>query len=161
MYAAGTGAAPQLANQPNSRVVNNPDPANPVIQDASAATDSQSFMKLIIEQLKNQDPMDPLKSQEFTSQLAQINSLEQLISLNQTLASYMRGGQLGEATALIGHFVEGIDASGAPVTGVVGSVEVIEGEPVLRVGDKLLLLQQVASVAAAKDAPASEPGGEK
>ena len=36
-------------------------------------------MKLMIEQLKNQDPMNPMKSEEFTTQLAQINSLEQLV----------------------------------------------------------------------------------
>ncbi len=93
MYAAGIGATPQMANQPNSRIVTNPDPTNPMIQEASASTDSQDFMRLMIEQLKNQDPMDPMKSQEFTSQLAQINSLEQLISLNQNLSTFIGSGQ--------------------------------------------------------------------
>jgi flagellar basal-body rod modification protein FlgD len=161
MYAAGVSSTTTYANQPNSRVVTNPDPSNPVIADASETTDSQSFMKLVIEQLKNQDPMDPMKSQEFTSQLAQINSLEQLISLNQNMSTFISGGRLGDATALIGHYVEGIDANSTPVTGVVESVEVVEGEPTLRIGDKMLLLDQVATVTAAKDATDSTDGGTK
>lgn len=151
MYAAGVGATPQIANQPNARIVPNPDPMNPVIQDPSAANESQNFMKLVIEQLKNQDPMDPMKSEEFTTQLAQINSLQQLISLNQTMTAYFQGGKLAEAAAMIGFYVEGIDANSTPVTGVVDSVDVVEGEPVLRIGDKMLLLQQVATVTGAKD----------
>lgn len=151
MFAAGAGATPQIANQPNARVVQNPDPYNPVVQDPAESTDSQSFMKLIIEQLKNQDPMDPMKSQEFTSQLAQINSLEQLISLNQTMTAYIRGGRLSDAGALIGRYVEGIDGNSEIVTGVVESVEVIDGEPALKIGEKLLLLQQVVQVRDAKD----------
>ena len=70
MFAAGVGSSPQLANQPNARVVPNPDPLNPVVQDPAKSNDGQDFMKLVIEQLKNQDPMDPMKSEEFTSQLA-------------------------------------------------------------------------------------------
>lgn len=44
------------------------------------------FMKLMIEQLKNQDPLNPTESQEFAAQLAQFTSLEQLSNLN----SYMK-----------------------------------------------------------------------
>lgn len=151
MFAAGVGAAPTIVNQPNSRVVQNPDPSNPVISQTTDATSGQDFMKLVIEQLKNQDPMDPMKSEEFTTQLAQINSLQQLISLNQTMTSFIQNGKLSDATALIGHYVEGIDANSTPVTGVVDSVDVVEGEPVLKIGDKMLLLTQVATVTSAKD----------
>ena len=151
MYAAGVGAAPTIINQPNSRVVHNPDPYNPLLANASETTSSQDFMKLVIEQLKNQDPMDPMKSEEFTTQLAQINSLQQLISLNQTMSSFIQSGKLGDATALIGQYVEGTDANSTPVTGVVDSVDVVEGEPVLRIGDKMLLLGQVATVTGGKD----------
>ncbi len=46
-----------------------------------------SFLTLFLAQLEHQDPLNPLESQEFTAQLAQFSSLEQLYTLNDTLDS--------------------------------------------------------------------------
>ena len=45
------------------------------------------FFKMLIAQLKNQDPMNPVQGTEFSAQLAQFASLEQLTNLNTALAS--------------------------------------------------------------------------
>lgn len=47
----------------------------------------EDFLKLLISQLQNQDPLKPLDNQEFAQQLATFNSLEQLIGVNQKLGS--------------------------------------------------------------------------
>lgn len=47
----------------------------------------QDFLKLLTTQLKAQDPMSPMKGQEFAAQLAQFSSLEQLLNINETLGS--------------------------------------------------------------------------
>jgi flagellar basal-body rod modification protein FlgD len=58
----------------------------------SSSTESQEglgkseFLTLLLTQLKNQDPLNPLESTEFTAQLAQFNSLEQLFSVNENLS---------------------------------------------------------------------------
>ena len=44
------------------------------------------FLKLLMAQLKHQDPLSPMESTEFTSQLAQFNSLEQLMQVNEALS---------------------------------------------------------------------------
>lgn len=155
MYAAGVGAQATLIGATNSRVVPNPDPANPVVQDPTAENDSNQFMRLMIEQLKNQDPMNPMESNEFTTQLSQINSLEQLISLNSLMESYFSSGRLAESTALIGKYVEGFDSNSTQVKGVVERVEVVDGVATLKIGDLLLLPDQVVTVS---DAAPSDGG---
>lgn len=52
----------------------------------TAPTDGKdAFLKLLVEQLKNQDPMNPQDGTQFVSQLAQFNSLERLISIDDRL----------------------------------------------------------------------------
>ncbi len=75
------------------------------------------FLQLLVAQLKNQDPMNPMNSEEFAPQLAQFSSLEQLIQINETLT-----GQEGMSSAV----VDIMNASSA--LGVIG-------KDVLAVGD--------------------------
>ncbi len=49
-------------------------------------SDLDLFMKLLVEQLKNQDPMSPMDSQDFVSQMAQFTSLEKLTSIDGNVA---------------------------------------------------------------------------
>ena len=48
-------------------------------------TDKETFLTLLVTQLKNQDPLAPQDGAQFVAQLAQFNSLEQLISINERL----------------------------------------------------------------------------
>lgn len=144
MDAAGVSGQIYVDSPQNSQIVTNPDPENPVIKDA--VDESQNFMRLMIEQLKNQDPMDPMDSNAFTQQLATINSLEQLISINEILSQSLQASQLNEATGMLGYYVEGLDAENSYITGYVDRVEMIDGEATLIVGENRLLVGQVISV---------------
>jgi flagellar basal-body rod modification protein FlgD len=61
--------------------------------DAGAAkTDSlgkEAFLTMMVAQLKNQDPLNPLEGTDFTAQLAQFSSLEQQITMNTNLSSIL------------------------------------------------------------------------
>lgn len=64
-----------------------------------------SFMTLLVTQLKNQDPMNPMDNAEMTSQLAQINTVTGIQELNDTLAEItgqIDAGQALQAVGLIG-----------------------------------------------------------
>jgi flagellar basal-body rod modification protein FlgD len=75
----------------------------------SSASDLQSsFLTLLVAQLKNQDPTNPLQNNELTSQLAQISTLNGIEKLNTTLGSIsgqIDNNQSVQASALIGHGV--------------------------------------------------------
>lgn len=69
---------------------------------------STNFMTLLVTQLKNQDPMNPLENNELTSQLAQINTVGGIDKLNQTMQgidSQIAAGQSIQAAGLIGKSV--------------------------------------------------------
>ena len=51
------------------------------------------FLELLVAQLKNQDPMNPINNEEFITQLATFISLEQLISINQAVTTLAGGSQ--------------------------------------------------------------------
>ncbi|CAL4322692.1 flagellar hook assembly protein FlgD [Buchnera aphidicola] len=68
----------------------------------------KNFLRLLIAQIKNQDPIDPMKNTELTSQLAQINTVSQMAKLNQTvteLNNQNKQNQNIQASSLIGHHV--------------------------------------------------------
>jgi len=67
------------------------------------------FLKLLVTQLNAQDPLNPLESAEFTAQLAQFSSLEQLYTLNEhmeNLQRYQASLNNGQAVGLIGKTVK-------------------------------------------------------
>ncbi|GLR09705.1 flagellar hook assembly protein FlgD [Mixta theicola] len=76
---------------------------------SSSATDLQSnFLTLLVAQLKNQDPTNPMENNELTTQLAQINTVSGIEKLNTTLGSIsgqINSNQSVQASTLIGHGV--------------------------------------------------------
>jgi flagellar basal-body rod modification protein FlgD len=51
------------------------------------SANEDTFLTLLVSQLKNQDPLSPTDGTQFVSELAQFSSLEQLITINQNVAS--------------------------------------------------------------------------
>ena len=60
------------------------------------------FLKLLVAQLQNQDPLNPIKNEEFVVQLATFSSLEQLISINDAVSKLAEEDKSGAGTASTG-----------------------------------------------------------
>ena len=106
---------------------------------SGTTADSQaSFLKLLTEQLKNQDPTKPMDSTEYVSQLATLSQVEQATQTNKKLDSLLSSSFLDQADAIIGRTVTSADGT---VSGVVTSVKVTGDGAVatLRDGSSLLL----------------------
>ena len=97
-----------MATSIDSSVLNS---VNGTAGQASKATNRESdelndrFMTLLVTQLKNQDPMNPMENAEMTSQLAQINTVSGIEKLNTTLSSItdqIDQGRALEAAGLVG-----------------------------------------------------------
>lgn len=103
----------------------------------TSTTDSMGkdeFLQLLVTQLKNQDPLDPLKNQDFIAQLAQFNSLEQMMNLNTSFETMLSAQKISNASALIGKTVSWYDADGNVQEGAVTEVMMSSGEPLLGIG---------------------------
>ena len=69
---------------------------------------SDRFLKLLVTQLRNQDPMNPMENAELTTQLAQMSTVEGVNKLNSTLdglVSQFKSNQVMQGAALVGHQV--------------------------------------------------------
>ena len=111
---------------------------------ASLAKDD--FMRLLLAELLNQDPLDPMDDKDFMAQLAQFSALEELQGMNRTLKDFLALQELAQASALIGKTVSGYTIEGESWTGTVGAVIVRQGRAVLQVDGREMALNQVTSV---------------
>lgn len=93
----------------------------------TASLGKDSFLQLLVTQMKNQNPLDPQDNTQFVSQLAQFSSLESMQNLSSTvdtIASTYQSSQALQASSLVGRSV--IVSSGSAVVdttkGLTGSV---------------------------------------
>ncbi|MEN6503949.1 MAG: flagellar hook capping FlgD N-terminal domain-containing protein [Planctomycetaceae bacterium] len=120
--------------------------ATTAIQNAS--TIQANYMKLLVAQLQNQNPLEPMNNDQMASQLAQLSQLQQMETMNSTFSKVLASQQLSQATALIGKAVaylpEGSDtAVWARVTGS----GIVAGEAVVQAGQRTLTLDQIQAIA--------------
>lgn len=109
--------------------------------------DKDAFLKLLITQLKSQDPMNTMEDKEFIAQLAQFTALEQTSKMATGLNDMAISNASNQAISLIGKTVQYIDpASGKATDGRVDSVRLSSNGPALIVGDKQLTLGDVMAV---------------
>ena len=83
-------------------------------------SDFQTFLKLLTTQLKNQNPLSPLDTNQFTQQLVSFSQVEQAINANDKLAnlvSLQSTNQTISALPLVGHTIQYADNQGALVNG--------------------------------------------
>lgn len=72
--------------------------------DNNEEVNKEEFLQLLVTQLKQQDPLNPMENEEFAVQLAQFSQLEQLIAINDSLGS-KGGGQTESLSAYLGNEV--------------------------------------------------------
>jgi flagellar basal-body rod modification protein FlgD len=123
---------------------------------ANGAAELQNqFMQLLLIQLRNQSPLDPLKDREFMSQLTQLNSLQELQKLNLALQSFMQASQLRESAHLIGREVDVKADDGLTRTGLVKGASLEKNGVLLILADGTTApLTDVVAVRAPATSPA-------
>jgi len=104
------------------------------------------FLKLMIVQLQQQDPMNPQKDTEFIAQMAQFSALEQSKEIAVNIAAMRADQQLLQANGLIGRIVGIQGAGGVLTTGTVSGVQVEDGVPQIVVNGQVHTLSSVLAI---------------
>ena len=119
---------------------------------------SDLFLELLVAQLQNQNPMEPMDGNALlqqTSQLANVEALQELSELQSHIAGL---GQFDTAAQMIGHTVTATDPFLGAITGVVTGVRATAAGPVVQIGGREVSVDQiVAVIQTVEDAAAATP----
>ena len=144
MTTATSALGNSLAGTPTSAVKASNDQVN-----------KNEFLQLLVTQLKHQDPLDPMKNEDFAVQLAQFSSLEQLTSINQKIGEQNNS----EASSMVSYLGREVTLSSSVVNvknGDAGSVRFDLGSDSANV--KIELIDANNEVAASLDTGALSAG---
>lgn len=94
----------------------------------AAALDQQDFLTLMVEQLRNQNPLEPQDGSEYFAQLVQFDTLETMRTMSEAIESLVAVSELANASVLVGRAVRAeIPRDPDPETGFPRDAEVVEG----------------------------------
>lgn len=78
---------------------------------SKTAVDYDSFLKLLIAQMKNQDPTQPMDSTQYVAQLATFSQVEQTVQSNAKLEQILQSSALSQADSIIGRAITSADGN--------------------------------------------------
>lgn len=100
------------------------DPLASAVGNGLSTVDFNTFLKLMVAQLKNQDPLNPVDATQFTGQIAQFSTLEQQINSNNYLSQLVSQRDYGQATLANSYLGKVVLAPGDTATiGATGGTE--------------------------------------
>jgi flagellar basal-body rod modification protein FlgD len=118
-------------------------PAKKLAEASKDFGDKDTFLKLLVAQLKYQDPSKPADSTQFLAQTAQFTQVEKL----GDIADLLKSQRLTGVSGLVGHNVTYMDENGARQSGVVSAAKLNgDSEPTLRIGNTDVQLSKVMEV---------------
>ena len=87
--------------------------------------DLNQFLQLLVTELQNQDPLDPMDNSEILAQISQIREISATDQLSDTLGSVLLGQNMATASGLIGKHVNALTEELEDINGVVDRVSVV------------------------------------
>ena len=114
------------------------------------------FLKMMIAELQNQDPLDPMDNVQILQQIGQIREITSNDNLTSTLEAAFLGQNLSTANNLMGQWLVAMseDSGDVMAAGQVTQVSIENGIPKLHLGNKTLGLEEISQIQSVDDAQA-------
>ncbi len=106
----------------------------------------QEFLKILMTQLKNQDPLSPMDDREFIGQMAQLSTLEATNNLGNQIGAMIAIQQQTQALEMVGRQIEYVDVNGQVQQGKVTGARLDGQPPLLVLGEKQVPVTWVRGV---------------
>lgn len=120
----------------------------PAVSRGDQSLGQDAFLKLLVAQLRYQDPTNPAEGTEFLSQTASFTQVEKLEEIARATSEMLAAQSVLGASGLVGRTVTWTDTDGSEASGVVTAARFGADGPVLRVGDTDLPVGSVKEVRA-------------
>ena len=100
-----------------------------------ADLDSGEFLQIILSELTNQDPLAPNDTGAILEQLSNLRNIESQASLETKFEALVTQNAISTSANMIGKFVEGLNGANNTVAGIVNSLTIEDGKPILKLSD--------------------------
>ena len=108
---------------------------------------NSDFIRMMVAELENQDPMNPISNTEMLQQISQMRSITSSDRLTTSIEALSMGQALSTASSLIGKTVTGVNTLGNDVEGTVDKVTIENGEARLFIGSSIVNVGNVTAIA--------------
>lgn len=156
MSALSTSFTP--VNVPGSTTGSSSSTASSATPSGFSSLTSNDFMQMLIAELKNQDPTQPMDNSQLLQQLTQMQSMQSSVELNTTLTNLSNNQQVAAGAAFLGKQVTGVNAQNQQVSGIATQVTVAGGVTTLTIGNNQVTLPNVTGISM-PPATSSVPAG--
>jgi flagellar basal-body rod modification protein FlgD len=116
------------------------------VVNAAQSMGQNDFLKLLVAQLKYQDPMKPADSTQFMGEMAQFSTVQGVTTMGSTLAAMSHSTDVSQGIAMIGKTVSYQALDGTTASGVVGSVSSTDAAVLLHLASGNVDLKDVLEV---------------
>ncbi|MGE0757323.1 MAG: flagellar hook assembly protein FlgD [Pirellulaceae bacterium] len=121
--------------------------------------EAEKFLELLLAELQNQDPLNPMDNAQMLQQISQIREITATSQLTETLSAVLLGQNVTTASGLIGRQISGLDDDAKNVEGIVDRVTIEkddaeDSQPEIRVhvGEATLKLENIRTILSAEEA---------
>jgi flagellar basal-body rod modification protein FlgD len=114
--------------------------------DAFEKVDLNDFLKLMVTELQNQDPLNPMDNSQILQQISQIKAIESNQRLSDTLVSLQLQQGLATGGSLLQKTVTGLTDDGKTITGLVDSISIDSQGVKVHVGEQSISLKNIAEI---------------
>jgi flagellar basal-body rod modification protein FlgD len=140
-----TSVNPASSNPLNDVMVKLP-PGTSTKTDTTQGMNKDTFLKLLVAQLKFQNPQSPTDSTQMLAQTAQFAMVERLENLDKQMTKLANTAEATGAANLLGQKIVATGSNGSDVTGIVTGMRITADGPVIKIGDMEIAYSNVKEV---------------